>query len=111
MNFSHINSKGSSSEEERNEVLIEESEAVEESISNLKLGFEDQSDKIEYEEAIPAEEMEAYICNQQSNSNSHLVNKSGVAAEEPLESETDDGPEFQTEQEEEGDEREERDWM
>ena len=93
----------SSSEEEQHEDLSKKSQALEDAIDNISMGLKDYSDKLEHELSVPSDQLEEYLLNQQSNSNSHLVNKIDVAAEEPLESEADDGPELQTEQEEERD--------
>ena len=109
---SHLVSEASLTEEERHEVMIEESDEVEEIISNLTLGCEDQSGQFEYEEQISSDDMETYMCNMQDIGNSHLVNKSGVAAEESLESEADDGLDEHIEEEViTADQPEERDWM
>ena len=97
-----------SSSEEQHEDLSKKSQALEDAIDNISMGLKDYSDKLEHELSVPSDQLEEYLLNQQSNSNSHLVNKIDVAAGEPLESEVDDGPELQDEQEEE---REERDWM
>ena len=83
---------------------IQESEQLIESITS---GAEDITDQVNYEERLNDERFEQFLA-QKSNSHSHLFKRIAVEAEEPLQSEADDGPELQAEQEEE---REERDWM
>ncbi len=100
MNVTIPSQSTDSTKEEESSTKAEE---VENSIDNFRSQMEDHLNKIEHELSVPSDEFETYIINQQSISNSHLVYKKDVAAEESLKEEDDDGPERRTVQEEERD--------